>query len=168
MSVYKASGELMLGSRLRRLGDRLLADVSRAYGELGIPFEPSWFPLFFLLDRHGGLTVSAIAVELEITRSGASQMVASLEAKGLLETRADPQDGRVRVVALSVSGEKLLKRIKPVWKAMHDAIDEMLDGDGHASSLLQALDAVEESLRSATLTERIITRLPRRMENIDE
>ena len=168
MSVYKLSGELMIGSRLRRLGDRLLADVSRAYGELGIPFEPSWLPLFFLLDRHGELTVSAIADELEITSSGASQMVASLESKGSLETGDDPRDGRVRVVGLTAAGRDLLQQVKPVWEAMRTAVDKLLDGGGHTQCLLSALDELEQSLQAESLADRMLSLNRGNMEITDD
>ena len=61
MTFYRRTGELILGTRLRRLSERILADVSRVYREMSIPFETSWFPLFHLLHERGSLSVTEVA-----------------------------------------------------------------------------------------------------------
>ena len=38
MDVYKDSGYLMLGSRLKRLSERILQDVAAVYKQQNIPF----------------------------------------------------------------------------------------------------------------------------------
>jgi hypothetical protein len=45
----RALGRIALGSRLKRLSERLLSDVARVYESQGIDFKPPWFPLFSLV-----------------------------------------------------------------------------------------------------------------------
>lgn len=105
MSVYKIAGELIVGSRLKRLSERFLSDVSKVYKSEQIPFETSYFPVFYLLDLYGTLKISDVARELEITRSGASQMVNALEKKGLVRYDADKEDKRVRTVSFTLRNQ---------------------------------------------------------------
>ena len=84
MIFYREAGELIFGSRLKRISERFLMDVSKIYKSLNIPFEVSWFPLFYLLNERGKLSVTEIARELEITHSAVSQLVTILQKKKLI------------------------------------------------------------------------------------
>ncbi|MEJ2628142.1 MAG: helix-turn-helix domain-containing protein, partial [bacterium] len=74
-NFYRRVGELILGTRLKRISDKFLTDVSKIYKKLNIPFEVSWFPIFYLLNEKGKLSVTDLARELEITHSAVSQMI---------------------------------------------------------------------------------------------
>ena len=45
--------ELALGSRLKRLSERMLASASDVYQEFGVDINPKWFTLMALLDAKG-------------------------------------------------------------------------------------------------------------------
>jgi DNA-binding MarR family transcriptional regulator len=51
-----------------------------------------------------GATVSELAVHLGMTRQAAGQLVDELEAKGYVERRPHPDDGRARLVVLTDRG----------------------------------------------------------------
>ena len=53
MSIYKKTGVLLFGTRLKRLSDKFLSDLSKIYKDEDIRFEAGWFPVFYLLDSHG-------------------------------------------------------------------------------------------------------------------
>lgn len=158
MTIYKKTGELVLGTRFKRLSDKFLGDVSRVYKSLDISFEPAWFPVFYLLNERGELTVSELATELEITHSGSSQMLNSLEKKGLLEYRQNPKDKRVRTVLLTEKGSELLKRVRPVWVSIKAAMEEILAEGSETSKLLLCLGELEEALQKRNLCDRVIDR----------
>ena len=156
MSIYKMSGELILGSRLKRIGDRLLNEVALTYKALGLPFESSWFPVFFLLDQHDTMTVNQIATALEISQPGVSQMVAGLEKKGMLQVAFSETDKRVRTVSLSAAGKELLENVKPVWTAMQSVLKRMLGKSETTAQLLKALDELEEILTVQPVSQNVI------------
>ncbi|HVK23006.1 MAG TPA: MarR family transcriptional regulator [Actinokineospora sp.] len=54
------------------------------------------------------LTVSELAVRLEITKQGAGQLVDDMERRGYVERRPDPRDKRARLLHLSAHGEAAL------------------------------------------------------------
>ena len=156
MSLYNRVGELIFGTRLKRLSDRFLADVAQLYKSLDIPFEPSWFPLFWLLDEAGTLSVTEMAKELEITHSAVSQMVTQLDKRGLLCFMADASDRRRRLVCLTPDGQALLEQVRPVWRAMTRAMRDLLEEGSHSAGLLPGLDELEIALGKQSFLDRLL------------
>jgi len=159
MSIYRTTGTLMLGTRLKRLSERFLSEVTTIYKTLNIPFEPAWFPLFYLLDKHEQITVTDVARELEITQSGASQLVSSLEKKGLVICAKDPADRRVRMVRFTGRGTELQAMIAPVWKAIGHSMQQILAQDENGQQLLAAMNGLEQSMNATSLADKVLTEL---------
>ncbi len=155
MTIYRLSGELMLGSRLRRLGEKLFFDISRVYKSENIDFEPAWFPLFFLLERHNKLSVSDIASSMEISHPGASQMITTLEKKELISCAKDKQDKRIRTVTFTKKGSALLNQIQPVWLSVIKCAQEMLNEGENSKFLLSTLTEIEDLLGLKSFFDRI-------------
>ncbi|AKS31799.1 MarR family winged helix-turn-helix transcriptional regulator [Mycolicibacterium goodii] len=58
------------------------------------------------LQRQGPMRLTALAEAEGASQSGMTQLVQRLEHQGLLERCTDPEDGRVRLVAISDAGKK--------------------------------------------------------------
>ena len=69
MSFYSEIGELILGTRLKRISERFLIDLSKIYKSRNIPFEPSWFSIFYLLDQNKQMSIGEIASKMDISQS---------------------------------------------------------------------------------------------------
>ncbi len=54
------------------------------------------------------MTVSDLATRLQISKQGAGQIVDDMERRGYVERRADPTDGRARLLYLSARGNVAL------------------------------------------------------------
>jgi len=70
-------------------------------------------PQFFLLMhlyRHDQCGISDLSAHMEITNAATSQLVDKLVQAGLLEREEDPNDRRVRQVALSPRGKQLIEQ----------------------------------------------------------
>ena len=123
---FDAVGTLALGSRLKRLGESLMADGRVIYQSAGIDFEPRWFPLFFLLREYGQTTVTEVAASLGVPHPYVSQLVKEMRRAKLIVFRRHPDDGRSRIVQLSAQGETLAEKVEPVWRDIRMAIDTVL------------------------------------------
>jgi DNA-binding MarR family transcriptional regulator len=55
------------------------------------------------------LTVGELAARLEVTKQAAGQIVEDMERRGYVERRADPRDGRARLVQLSARGAEVAR-----------------------------------------------------------
>lgn len=155
MNLYQRLGFLVLGSRLRRLSESFLSEITRAYQNEGIDFDAGWFPVFYLLSEHGELSIKELSEQTGVSHPAASQLVAGLKNKGLLQSVTCGTDGRKQLVTLTAKGQALLGQVKPVWTAVTAAMDE-LAGNGQ---LLTAIAALETQFQSVRLADKINEKL---------
>ena len=50
--VVRSFGFLTLGSRMKRIGEKLQADTQKIMDELGAPLQASQYPFLAAIDRH--------------------------------------------------------------------------------------------------------------------
>jgi DNA-binding MarR family transcriptional regulator len=91
-------------SRLRRVV------TDRALKPLGIT-RSQWWVLAFL-SRRDGMTQTALAADLDLTKVAIGGLIDRMEAGGFVERRADERDARARRVYLTRSGQKLVSTIR--------------------------------------------------------
>lgn len=104
------SAQALIG-RLHRLGDLLQAELDVVFAEFGLGSGD--FDMLATLRRAGApyeRTPSQLAESTMITSGAATKRVDRLEAAGLLERRADPDDARGRRVRLTRKGLRLIDR----------------------------------------------------------
>lgn len=155
MNFYQQLGFLAFGSRLRRLSESFLIDINAIYKAHKIPFDAAWFPVFYILSKEDEVSITQIAKQLGTTHSAASQMVSSLQEKGLIKSTVSKKDARHKVVTFTAKGQKLLQKIQPVWQALQAAMMEIGGGDTESEKLLASLTKVEERMQDKSLFERI-------------
>ncbi|WP_067720420.1 MarR family winged helix-turn-helix transcriptional regulator [Nocardia yamanashiensis] len=114
--------------RLGRLRDRTNAQIAAAtQGEI----EPAAFAILFQLIHNGPMRSGALAEALYSDASTISRQVAALVKKGLLERRADPNDGRVSVLAITAMGREVATEIR----ARRNESLRQIFGDWHEDEL---------------------------------
>lgn len=91
-------------SRLRRVV------VDRALKPLGVTRSQWWLLAF--LSRRDGMTQTALASDLDLSKVAIGGLVDRVEALGFVERRADKSDGRARRVYLTKSGAKMVSMIR--------------------------------------------------------
>ncbi len=151
--VVRAMGFLTLGSRFKRIGERLQADTQRIMDELEVPIPAGQYPFLAAVDRLGPLTVGELADAVGITQPGATRSLAQLVELGLLDSRQTPDDQRRRILSLSRKGQALIDAAKrDVWPRIESAVTDLC---GNLSGpLLDQLAAIEDGLAAAPLERR--------------
>ena len=91
-------------SRLRRIV------VDRALKPLGIT-RSQWWVLAFL-SRRDGMTQTALAADLDLTKVAIGGLIDRMESGGFVERRADERDARARRVYLTRAGQKLVATLR--------------------------------------------------------
>jgi DNA-binding MarR family transcriptional regulator len=94
-----AALRVSIGLLLRRLRQ------VRAGGELSLPESSA----LVRLDRGGPATPGELAKREQISPQSMGATLAALEARGLVERRPDPQDGRRAVLAVTGAGRDVLR-----------------------------------------------------------
>ncbi len=91
-------------SRLRRIV------VDRALKPLGIT-RSQWWVLAFL-SRRDGMTQTALAADLDLTKVAVGGLIDRMTAAGFVERRADERDARARRIYLTLEGHRMVQKIR--------------------------------------------------------
>ena len=159
--VVRALGFLPLGSRLKRIGERLQADTQRIMDEMGVPLPAAQYPFLAALDRLGPLTVGELADAVGITQPGATRSVSQLVALGLVKARQTPEDQRRRIVSLTKKGAQQVDFARrEVWPRIESAVADLCRG--LSGPLLDQLAAIEDGLAALPLERRLAPAARRR------
>lgn len=157
--ILRDAGYLGMGSRLKRLSDRLLVDASAAHGEEGQGLQPGQFPLMAALDRFGSMTVNEAAQAIGVSQPAVTRVVSELVKADFVSSKPGVEDKRQRRLALTSEGHAALLKLKSgLWPRVEAAAREVfsnLEGD-----FLEQLSAVEARLAEAPLIHRIRARRP--------
>jgi DNA-binding MarR family transcriptional regulator/N-acetylglutamate synthase-like GNAT family acetyltransferase len=146
-------GHLFLGSRLKRIGDRMQGDVLRFVEEMGLPIQPSQYPLLAALHRNGPLTVSELVHATGVSQPGVTRNLARLVDMGMVETSHVHRDQRHKTAALTPLGQDAMARsTREIWPHVEAAAIELCAG--LSGPLLEQLDAVEAALARTPLDRR--------------
>ena len=130
---------LAVARTARRLRQEAFAAVGR--GEL----SPSLSAALATIDVHGPLTPSELAERERVKRPTATRILTNLDRLGLVTRTPDPDDGRASLVATTVAGRALLRRLRTRKNA-------------YLAKRLRGLepDEVETLERAATILERLL------------
>ncbi len=94
--------------------------------------------------RSGGeIKPSELAEAFQTTRGNVSHCISSLEAKGLVERRIDPEDARAFQLMLKPQGRRRAVRVVGILDRMQRGIEEAM-GVARLEGMLGQMRAVEE------------------------
>ncbi|AEQ50610.1 bifunctional helix-turn-helix transcriptional regulator/GNAT family N-acetyltransferase [Pelagibacterium halotolerans] len=92
---------------------------------------------------HGRTDIAQLRDYLGLDSGLMSRLLRGLEDEGLVETRPDPQDGRRRLLALTVAGQEEFSAYEDISNARAEAL---LARHPHPEALLAAMDMVASAL----------------------
>lgn len=122
-------------SRMRRIV------VDRALKPLGIT-RSQWWVLAFL-SRRDGMTQTALAADLDLTKVAIGGLIDRMEGSGFVERRTDERDARARRIYLTRAGQRFVTTIREAVDAVEadimDAVSEReLDAAGQVLVKIKA------------------------------
>ncbi|MFN8036986.1 MAG: MarR family transcriptional regulator [Acidimicrobiia bacterium] len=129
-----------IATRLRLSATRLARRL-RQETETGL--TPSQLSALATIDRHGPVTLGALADHERVAPPSITKVVAKLEADRLVQRRADDRDRRIAWVTLTPAGTKLLSQVRQRKNAWLAARLATLDGR-QRRRLADALDVLDE------------------------
>lgn len=151
--VVRELGHLTLGTRLKRIGERMQSQTQRILDAHEIPIQAAQFPFLAAIDRHGPLTVGELADAVGVTQPGATRALAQLADDSLVEIAQAAGDQRRKSITLTKQGRKLVDAGKrDVWPVIEAAVKDLckkLEGP-----LLDQLAAIEDGLVDRSLDRR--------------
>jgi DNA-binding MarR family transcriptional regulator len=147
-------GHLFLGSRLKRLAERLQAGAAKSFIDAGFTVQPGHMPLLAALDAHGPLSITALVDLVGVSQPAVTRNLAGLVDMGLVTATATPGNRRQKTVALTPAGAELLDRLKAeLWPPIEAAVAAMCAP--LAGPLLGQVAALETALADRPLDARV-------------
>ncbi|HYX33703.1 MAG TPA: MarR family transcriptional regulator [Oligoflexus sp.] len=151
--IVRRLGYLTLGTRLRRLGERIQADTQRILDDHELAIPSAQFPFLAAIDRLGPQTIGDLARAVGVTQPGATRTILQLEESKLVLVVPSDEDQRRKVVSLTAKGKDLVMVGKrAAWPAIEHAVRDLchkLNGP-----LLDQLTAIEDGLIDQPLRHR--------------
>lgn len=154
--VIRALGHATLGSRLRRLGERLQAEAQELTGLLtGEDLPSPHHTALAALNRNGPMNIGDLAVCLGQAQPGVTRMIGKMKTAGLVIAQTDLSDRRVSTVHLTERGKKRIAELEALhWPAVEAGVASLcrqLEG-----SLLDQLTGLETLLNEKSLKQRVL------------
>lgn len=157
--IVRSKGYLTLGSRMRRIGERLQGEVQQVMDARQMPIQASHYPLLGALDENGPLTIGELAEALGVSQPGVTRNVGQLAKQGIVAIRRGSKDQRTRIVALTEAGRAVVREGRDVvWPQMKSCLAGILAG--RTGNLLDQLDILEDELLAMSLMQRIAKAKP--------
>jgi DNA-binding MarR family transcriptional regulator len=157
IDVVRELGHLTLGTRFKRLGERLQSQTQRILDAHEIPIQAAQFPFLAAIDRLAPVSVGELAEAVGVTQPGATRALAQLLEAGLIQIGLADDDHRRKPVRLTKQGERLVRIGKrEVWPIIEAAVKDAcrkLSG-----SLLEQLAAFEDEIERESLDRRAARR----------
>jgi len=151
VDVIAEGAETFLGSRLKRLAERMQAGASRFVGSLGLEVQPTHMGLLAALDR-APMTVGQLVDAVGTSQPGVTRGIGQLTEMGLVEA-ARGADQRQKTLRLTPAGEAAMVRIKlQVWPRLEQAVKAITDG--LSGGFLDQIAAIERALAETPLEAR--------------
>jgi DNA-binding MarR family transcriptional regulator len=141
-------GETFLGSRLKRLAERMQSGAAKVVSLAGMAVQPTHMGLLAALDRVP-MTVGQLVEAVGISQPGVTRGVGQLVEMGLVEV-VRGVDLRERTVRLTAAGVVEMAKIKRVvWPKLHRAVQDMCAG--LSGSFLDQIAGLEAALAERPL-----------------
>lgn len=153
MDLYTQVGKVALGSRLRRLSDRVTEDAAKIYALYNVALDSRWFPVFYVLSQQESAAVTEIAQMIGHSHASVSQIVKEMSKQGLATTEKHSQDARVSIVKLSDAGRRLIPHLQQQCADVNQAVEELLSESQY--DLWNAIAEVEFLLADQSFFDRV-------------
>jgi DNA-binding MarR family transcriptional regulator len=134
----------LVGYHVRLAQMAVFADFERSLADLAL--SPGVFGLLVIVDANPGLRQQQLADAARIDRSTLVPALDRLEARGLVERRADPLDRRSNGLFLTADGRSLLAQAKRAVRR-HEARLAAGFSDAERDTLVDLLTRVVAALR---------------------
>ena len=148
-------GVTFLGSRMKRLADRLQTDAAATLQAMDLPIQPAQQQFLAVLRQQGPQTVGGVAQHLRISQPTATRAIQALIEQGLIDVSREGRDQRQKLLSLSPDGTALMDRLeRDLWPKV-EAAAVSLCGGRHAA-LLKEIAMIEAELDRRSLVDRVM------------
>ena len=126
-----------------RIARRMDASLNAILRDEGVTFFEALMLAALFFEKKNGIKPSDLAETFQTTRGNVSHCLSSLEAKGLVRRRIDPEDARSFQLVLQPLGRKRAVRAVGIFDRMQTHFEKSV-GMSKLTVMLERMRAVEE------------------------
>src|SRR6202789_1147289 len=126
-----------------RIARRMDASLNLVLEDEGVTAFEALILAAIFFEKRGEIKPSALAEAFQTTRGNVSHCISSLEAKGLVERKIDPEDARAVQLVLRPQGRRRAARVVGILDRMQRQFEEGI-GAAKLEAMLEQMSAVEE------------------------
>ncbi len=127
---------------IRRASRRIETDLSRILHDPEITFLEGLVLVSIFFEQPKPIKPSALAAALSTTRGNLSHCISSLESRGLVRRRIDPNDARALNIVLKPAGRSAAMQLVRTFHRLQRDLEHQL-GSRELQMLLSAIEQVE-------------------------
>jgi DNA-binding MarR family transcriptional regulator len=125
-----------------RIARRMETSLNLILRDEGVTFFEALVLAAIFFEKKGAIKPSALAETLQTTRGNVSHCISSLEAKGLVRRRIDPEDARALRLVLQPTGRRRAVRVVGILDRMQRHFEEAV-GVTKLEAMLGQMGVVE-------------------------
>lgn len=129
--------------QVSRIARRMETALNHVLRDEGVTFFEALVLAAIFFEKKGAIKPSALAETFQTTRGNVSHCISSLEAKGLVRRRIDPEDARALRLVLQPAGRKRAVRVVGILDRMQRHFEETT-GTAKLEAMLGQLCSIEE------------------------
>jgi DNA-binding MarR family transcriptional regulator/N-acetylglutamate synthase-like GNAT family acetyltransferase len=148
-------GFLFLGSRMKRLAERMQADATKIFEAAGHGrLLPAFNVVLATLDRQGEATIGELGDLIGVSQPAITRTVSAMVEAGIVTNEAHEDDQRIKVVRQTDAGRRMAAHLKATaWRQIAEAARDLSVDAGNAD-ILERLAAYEAKLAQKPLMQR--------------
>jgi DNA-binding MarR family transcriptional regulator len=116
--------------QLNRNARRIDTLLNRILRDEEVTFFEALVLAAVFFEKKGGIKPSDLAVTFQTTRGNVSHCISSLEARGLVRRRINPEDARALQIMLLPAGKKRAARVVGILDQMQKRFEQMIGTAG--------------------------------------
>lgn len=148
-------GFLFLGSRMKRLAERMQADATKIFEAGGHGrLLPAFNVVLATLDLQGEATIGELGDLIGVSQPAITRTVSAMVESGLVTNETHEGDQRIKVVRLTDDGRRKVAHLKATaWRQIREAARD-LSVEAGSADILERLAAYEAKLVEKPLNTR--------------
>ena len=123
--------------------------LSAAFQRNGLAVTPEQFAILMLLSQEDAINQQEISRRLERDKTTVTRVLTKLVSQGLVRHKADPADGRARIIYLTPAGRKMQENAASISASLYIQSLEGISGReiDQAIRFLQQLNSTLKQIR---------------------
>ena len=152
-----------LGSRIRKTGETLSAQVVKILKEHTSGIDPRAISVLNILNSKGSSSISEIADLVGFTHPAVIQLVNKLEKDKVITINKSKSDKRLTILELTQKGKDIVKKLEPVISDIDEVIESMLSEID--VNLLYALSILDKSVKERLFLKKLKEKMKQKAMN---